>query len=458
MIRFFRVNDPYRLVLIFLLLIFIRIGQSYFISDVSYYELKFLLLGQWLGKGFSLYSTTFDYTSPLAAFIYKYIDLFFGRSVFLHHILSSLIIIFQAGIFNQILLRNNAYDENSYLPAFLYVILMTVVPDFMAVSPQLLSLTFVLLTLRNVLRRIDNEVTDELFLISGLFIGIATMIYLPSAVFFIVFLVALILFSTTVIRRLMLYFFGFFLVFVLCTLYFYRYGIAIQFLQSFIVGGLIQPASDILSSRELFILSSPFLFIFLLSVVKTWGSAKPTNFQQKIQQVIWLMFCGGIVALLLSKEKNGYEFVFAVPVTAYFWTYYFILLRRRFFKVIMPAVLIFGVISFSCYAYFRLTDSLIAISQKNVKNKVMILGEQLEYYKEVEISTPCFNEYLCKKAFEGFKYYKTASQLYEMIERTDPNFIVDEMNVAPELFHRFPTIEKRYVLISENIYKKAVNN
>jgi len=60
------------------------------------------------------------------------------------------------------------------------------------------------MSLRNILRRIDNQVTDELFLNSGIYLGIAAMIYLPSTIFFFVFLFALILFSTAVTRRLLL--------------------------------------------------------------------------------------------------------------------------------------------------------------------------------------------------------------------------------------------------------------
>ncbi|MEQ9006293.1 MAG: hypothetical protein RLP12_00305, partial [Ekhidna sp.] len=128
-------------------MIIIRLVQSYFINDSSSYELKWLLLGEWLGQGFRMYSETFDYTGPIAAFVYKYLYLIFGKTSFIHYGFSSLVIIFQAGIFNQLLLKNKAYDENSYLPAFLYMILMVSVPDFMALSPQLLSLTFVLLAL-----------------------------------------------------------------------------------------------------------------------------------------------------------------------------------------------------------------------------------------------------------------------------------------------------------------------
>ena len=100
-------------------------------------ELKWLLLGEWLGDGSRMYRETYDYTGPLAAMAYKYLDLLFGKSSVAHHVVSSAVIIVQAGIFNGILLRNKAFDENNYLPAFFYVVLMMCVPDFMALSPQL---------------------------------------------------------------------------------------------------------------------------------------------------------------------------------------------------------------------------------------------------------------------------------------------------------------------------------
>lgn len=457
MLRFFRINDPYRLVFIFLLLVLIRFGQSYFVPGTSYFELKHILLGQWLDQGFSLYSQAFDYTGPIAAFLYKYIDLVFGRSIFVHHALSTILITVQAGIFNQLLLKNKAYNENSYVPAFLYMILMACLPDFMALSPQLLSLTFILLAFRNVLRRIDNQVTDELFLNSGVFIGIATMIYLPAAVYYFVFLISLILFSSAVARRLLLYTFGFFITFALCGLFFYWNGSLDLFIQDFVVKSITMESSSLMDLRTLMILSAPFLFLFLISVVKTWGAARLTNYQQKIQQVIWLMFFGGIAAAMLSNEKVGYEMVFAVPVIAYFWTHYFVLLRRRFFVALMPIILIFGMIGFNVYAYQNFLNVVSVEPVSQIEDKTLIIGERLDFYVEQEMNTPCFNKQLCQDEFGGLNYYQNAIRLYEIIQQVDPDIIVDDLNVASNLFHRFPILQKKYRQISNNRFQK-INN
>ncbi|MEO1256815.1 MAG: hypothetical protein AAFY41_18275, partial [Bacteroidota bacterium] len=85
MLRFFRINDPYRLVIIFVLLITLRLVQSYFVGGTSYFGLKWLLLGEWLNSGFKMYSETYDYTGPIATFFYKYLYMIFGRTAFVHY-------------------------------------------------------------------------------------------------------------------------------------------------------------------------------------------------------------------------------------------------------------------------------------------------------------------------------------------------------------------------------------
>ncbi|MDE0472193.1 MAG: hypothetical protein OXH57_09655 [Ekhidna sp.] len=411
-------------------------------------------MGQWLGRGFSMYSETFDYTGPIAAFVYKWLDTFFGRSQFLHYASSTVIITIQAGIFNSFLLKNKIYNESSYLPAFLYMIVAASIPDFMALSPQLMSLTFILPTLGNVLRRINNQVTDELFLSSGIYLGIATMCYLPAVVYFPVFLFSFILFSNVILRRLLLYLFGFLMVFIICLIYFYWLDTHRVFLEYFLLDGLFMSAVSPISFEESLILVSPFAFIFLLSIIKTWMSARFTSFQQKAQQVLWLTLLGGVVTFLLSNEKSIHELIFCVPIICYFWTHYFILLRRWIFRVTMPVLLVLGLPVFSCFTYIRSVAPL-TISSTNVFHEgTMLLGEKIEVYSTVAINTPCFNEKITEKAFEGINYYASASRIYEIFIKIDPSYIVDELGIMDQLEFRYPHLADHYQKVNSNIYRK----
>ncbi len=459
MLRFFRINDPYRLFFIFLVLLLIRVIQSHFIGSASFMEVKWLALGQWLGEDFRIYREAFDYTGPLAAFVYKYLDLIFGRSILVHRIASTLLIIYQAGVFNRLLLKNKAYDENGYLPAFMYVIVITSVPDFMALSPQLMSLTFILLTFSNVLKRIDNLATDELFLSSGIYIGVATMIYLPAFVFLVIFLMALTLFSTAILRRLMLYLFGFLLVFGLCCTYFYWRGDITYFLSYFLVQGLMLTADHLLSTSEIFIIVAALLGVFVLSVFKTFFSARLTIFQQKIQQVLWLMFFATIACFMLTNKKAGLELILLTPVIAYFLTFYFLLLKKRFFIWIMPGMIVFGLIGFSLYAYDQLVKQLEVEPTATIyeDEKVMVLGENLDYYSTAKAYSPTFDITISRKAWEGLDYYESASSIYKMLEKGDADIIVDRMEIVPSIFSRYPLIRNKYRQDSDDRYRKISN-
>lgn len=404
-----------------------------------------------------MYREAYDYTGPLAAMIYKYLDFLFGRSPFTHHVFSSLLIIFQAALFNRILLKNKAFNENNYLPAFFYVIAMLSIPDFMALSPQLMSMTFILYALSSVLRRIDNQATDELFLNSGLFVGIATMIYLPSFIFFFVFLSALILFSSAIARRLLLYLFGFSLIFGMNALFFFWRGDLYFFMEFFFIKGLFIEGDILLSAWEIMLLSSVFIVVFVITVGKSFSAVRLTNFQQRVQQVIWFMFAGGVCCFFLANKKTGIELIFLIPLVAYFLSHYFITIRKRFSKAIMPVLVVFGLLGFSVYSYTNLLDPLMVSEVPSNEESVLVLDENFGYYLNKESGTPCFSKELCMQAFEGLEFYEASASIYKLLERANPDLIIDELDIAPSLFYRFPLLAKKYKKRGSKTYYRSSN-
>ena len=84
----------------------------------------------------------------------------------------------------------------------------------------------------------------------------------------------------------------------------------------------------------------------------------------------------------------------------------------------------------------------------------MLLGEKIEAYSTVAINTPCFNEKITEKAFEGINYYESASKIYEIFMKTDPSYIVDELGIMDQLEFRYPHLKERYQKVNSNIYCK----
>lgn len=405
-----------------------------------------------------MYKEVFDYTGPLSALIYKGMNIFFGRSRWVHWILTLLVIIYQAGLFNSILLRNKAFNDNNYLPAFFYVICMISIPDLFVLSPQLMSLTFVLLSLTNIFRRIDNEVTDELFLYSGILLGLATLFYLPAAIFFLIFLLSFIFFSSAIFRRLLLFIYGVLLVFMMVWSYFFWFDAHQEYISEFFGAGFLMPREMVLPWKQLTLGLAPLMLCLLLGITALINQ-RFTNFQQKMQQVMMFFMIGGIVVVLTSREVMVADSLFLVPSVVFFLTYYFLGLKRRWTQFVMPW---FIVLAMLIYPYFWVQENAhileVAPSKRDFKGeKIMGLGIPLSDYLDNQISGPFLNDYLSEKALNNLNFYDEAPRLYDLMNKSNPDVIIDQFGVWPDITKRFPAFTNQYRSSGAGVYKKISN-
>ncbi|MFT6865726.1 MAG: hypothetical protein ACJA08_000551 [Cyclobacteriaceae bacterium] len=424
---------------------------------MSVVELKMLLLGERLGNGFVMYSETYDYTGPLAAMVYKWLDFIFGSSRWVHMIVSTFLIILQAGILNSILLKNKAYEENNYIPAFLYAILMSSTMDFFALSPQLMSLTFVILSLNQIFRRIDNVVTDELFLFAGIYTGLATFCYLPAVIYFITFLLSFIIFSTAALRRLIIFIYGFSMVFLVIGAYYFWYDSLDDMISIFIVGGFLKPKNFFVEYAELFQISYVILGVLFISLT-VFVTARFTNFQQNMMRVMFLFIIAGVVAVIISPELSPAALQFIVPPLAFFLTHYFLTLKRKILRRLMPTLVVLALLLYPWFLRNQFEDFLIGEDRSLIKDKkVMLLGNDLMVYLGNEIASPFIDEYSSKEKLKGLDYFQQASALYEVILKSNPDVIIDDWNRVPDIFNRFPKIQHQYKKGTYGYYWK-INN
>lgn len=458
MLRFFRKNDPYKIIPIFFILILIRSVWIIFGLPQSLAEFKWLLLGERLANGFVMYSETFDYTGPLAALAYKWLDIIFGSSRWVHLVISSLLVILQASALNTILLKNKAYNENNYLPAFLYVILMCSTMDFFALSPQLMSLSFIILSLNQIFRRIDNVVKDDLFLYAGLFTGLATFIYLPAIVYFFAFLLSFVMFSSAVLRRLLLFVYGFSIVLLIIGCYFFWFGAVQDFWYSFFVAGFAKPKSFFVDYSQLFQISYVSLGVLVLSM-SAFFTARFTNFQQNMMWVMVFFILAATIALLISPELSPSDILFFIPPGAFFLTHYLLSIKKRILRAILPITIILGLLVYPWIIRNSIAGLTVDQTDKtnDSKRKMMVIGSDLRKYKGHDIASPFIDPYLSQKKLESLKYYAGAAELHDNIIKSDPDIILDQWEIIPEMFERFPIIEKRYTKLQEGEYRK-INN
>lgn len=121
--------------------------------------------------------------SPFSLFLKNNIGLNLLTNVYFNLFFSAVLVFVQAGIIISIFELFKNTDLKTFLPAWIFVMIMHLHPNLLFLSPQLFSFTFILLAFRKLIVFVEiHNKTKAIFDLS-LFIGIATMFWLPSVFF-----------------------------------------------------------------------------------------------------------------------------------------------------------------------------------------------------------------------------------------------------------------------------------
>lgn len=449
------------MIFVFLTLAIIRATWTIWGIPLSVPELKWLLIGERLGEGFVMYRDLYDHTGPLATFVYQVLDVPFGKSRWAHVFFSTVLITVQAGILNRILVKNKAYEENTYVPGFLYVIVMSGTMDFFALSPQLLSLTFLLLALGHILRRIDNVASDELFIRSGLYLALATCFYIPSGIFIFIFLLGFSLFTSAIVRRLAVMVINIFLVFGGIWIYFFLFEAEWDFVHDFFVTGVTKPTTFYIGPSGMLIASANLTLTGTVALSALF-TVQTTVFQRKIQKMMLAFVIATFIVAFISVDLMMADLVFLGPPVTFFLTHYFLGLKRGFWKQSIPLLFI-SVLVLYPLALFKMN----ILDQMTVKEdqrgpisgeRLMGIGVPISYYQNCQLAGPFLNNHVSRGKLRDINYYDTASEIYQGLVKSKPEVVIDHWGEAGNLFSRFPDFGRKYEKVSDGIYRLKTSN
>lgn len=456
LLSLFRINDPYRILGILFVLLLIRLPYFIFGQDLTVIELNWLLIGEKLADGGVMYRDVWDDTAPLSAGFFWLTDLVFGRSALAHHIISLVLVWMQAAIFNNMLLQNKAYNENTYVPALIYALLMNIFFDFYSLSPLLLSQTFILLAINNIFRRIDNKTHDQFFLNTGIFMGLASLFYLPAVLVFLALILSLILFTGSILRRYMLLVYGFMLPVSLCWLYYFWQDAHMEFLVQYVRSVLVlQPTIYYSFGSFLMIVAVPVLFL-LFAFYQLFRYSRYVNFQVRLQYVMIFILVLCLFTFYFSKMFAPFQLIIFVPAFAFFISHYFLLIRRKLLAELVFLIftlLLLGVNYGSAFNWSELRSKLSferLIVQEGpydalVEGKrVLYVGSDKSVYKNSYHTTPFLDWDLSERVLREPDYYDNVVLLYRYFDTNAPEVVIDPEGLLVPYFERMPGVAARY--------------
>ena len=98
-------------------------------------------------------------------------------------ILASFLVFINAVHINHIVIKNRIAREINLFPGMVFILLSSMHKDLFWISPQLISITFLLIAISNIFRIYQKPKASIYFFNTGLLIGLASLFYIPYTMF-----------------------------------------------------------------------------------------------------------------------------------------------------------------------------------------------------------------------------------------------------------------------------------
>ncbi|MEY4647230.1 MAG: hypothetical protein RIQ98_1066 [Bacteroidota bacterium] len=420
-----------------------------------YWELKNQLIGQKLNEGFRMYQDIRDNTGPFAAGFFQLLD-FLRIPISMNAYWASALIIFQGFVFQRTIQRYELMPPMGYLPFFIYAVFFHFSLDFIVPSAALLGVTFLLLAWREIVKQQSTlNVDDRVFLI-GLFIGAAGLCY-PSYFLFIFWaFLSLVFYSGINIRQLLLVLVGFLIVNIITGLVYTYHGNFPYLIQVFQNSAIEFHAPVWAQLQDIaWAYLAPIAFA-IYGFWKVVENPKVKSNGQKAQQTNLIWIFTGIIAIFTLPATESNNVLFFLPALAYFSLNSFFLLKKYWIREMM----IWGMLGLS---YFSLALDWKTQSQKRIQEsslpirneKIMILGPQIEAYRNNTMAGPFVNWELSKSLFDNLNQYKTIVLLDQYMNQDAPNYIYDPTGKFKLVQNYLPYLKTRYQETGNHLYKRV---
>lgn len=211
------------------------------------------------------------------------------------------------------LVKKNKLTKNNNFDILIYGLLLAILPITMHVTNILLANFFILLALRRIISVRSNINVKKKLFDAAFWIAIATLFHFWAILFFVLIIAALLLYSIAHFKNWIIPFIGVLVVMLITASYFVIvYG---GFMESF---NYLEAISIDLSINNLKTLSFE---IGVIGVLGTWALIfYSITLKQKqktyrpMYMLILIAFLIGLSVIFISPNKDGSEFLFALPM------------------------------------------------------------------------------------------------------------------------------------------------
>jgi hypothetical protein len=469
LLSFFRVNARYQT--ISLVVFFLLLRLPFFLGGTPLLipELSWMLVGEQLGKGFMLYRDVWDNVSPFAGLTYWLINSLFGRTPWAYQLAAVVVSLVQILYFNYVIHSREVFPERTYLPGALYALFLNISFDMAALSPMLIANTFLLFAFGSMVKMlVRREVTTQVFEM-GLYIGIATLFYLPASVFMIWAFFALLFYTGSTVRHHLLGLFGSLFPLLMVVLFFYLNN-GIESLNRNLLTSVFQVKQYALNDFVALVASLLLPLGFgIMGFMRIFTTLRFVNYQTRIQQVMALWFIAAVFTIPLMQFLSPMQFVIFIPPAAFFATHYFQSFKKNSWAdelqfTLMGAAIVLiqyqglrGIIPGVSMGKLENLRARPAELPSQIENKrILVLGQHSGEYIKNFTATPYLNWELASYDLQHLDNFDSVIHVYDNFKKDPPDYVIDKVNLMPKLLSRVPALKRQYVPSPwKGIYQKV---
>lgn len=231
-------------------------------------------------------------------------------------VIAGIIIVFiQSLLINIIVAKFRLATSVSLLPGLFYALLVSMLPEFLVLSPALLANTFFILALWELFESYRKTDVAGHIVNVGFWIGVASLFYFSEIIFLLLALIGLTVLRAFRLREFLMLIIGFLVPYIFSAVYFFWYDHLGVFWQSHILNNVSFLNFNIQGDLEVYV---NFALIAFISLVVLFGfnsyyAKRNIQAQKNITVLFWALFFA-FTSILFQANIQFYHFLlFMVP-------------------------------------------------------------------------------------------------------------------------------------------------
>jgi hypothetical protein len=271
--------------------------------------------------------------------------------VFIQTLISIILVSLGAIYLNYVTTKHDVIFQHSYLPALMYVILMSFHKEAIQFHPLLVSNILVIRVLDKTFSLFKNDSPVSPIFDGSFLLAIATLIYFPAILFFLLFLYSIYNLRSFNFKEIMIAVVGFTLPFFFLAVYGFWSDTLVSSTRNFFAGFTIHKIQEELHDVRPAIGIAAYLFLLVfMSLVRLRSNFyRNTIKTRSTQEILFVFFIFSLGGLFFLPVISLYHFtLLAIPFSV-FLAYFFISAKRRLW---MYEIALWILIGFVVLSYF----------------------------------------------------------------------------------------------------------